>query len=670
MSIKFFNPGQKPKSTYLLLGNVSLADTIVGFSLIFGMSMENTISSNVLCIFQIGMLACPVMVSLFSVGLIAVDRYIYILHGLYYGRWFNTKRVRIGILCTWIISLTLGFLPATGWKNEELLYTRCYYVALFPGILVLLNSVLSIIPIIVVAVLYSIILFRALKNVKNLKAAKNDEKPKLETPKLRMYRGTVNENKVKTQFCRSSTSVSDISVHRSSSFHLSRTNQTPKSRIKISTKSKSIDDLTSDNANILHDYRDSKNNDGRTHESGHESNHQLYRVSGPATEFEYLEAYLDLLSTKSAARSTSGQLEALVRLSPEEKQKWLPLFDKKNMAYTKVVDNLADVLRDEEAQINRARHNSKRSGRAISFNAYYRHDEMNEYLESLAALYPGLVTVINAGLSYEGRQIKYVKISTTRFENLRKPVILIDAAVHAREWVTPPVALYIIHQLVEAVVDRRLTEGIDWIIIPMANPDGYEYTIDEDRMWRKTRSRSHPEADTCPGVDGNRNFDHHWGTREASKDPCSIIFEGPTAFSEPETRIIRDVALQNVDRAALYISLHSYGNMFLYAWGNNGSLPNNALALHLAGVRMAEAIDRLALDKADRYIVGNAAQVLYFTSGTSRDWTRAIGIPLTYTMELPGYEYDFIVPPEYVEQIVTETWAGIAAGAHFVLSIW
>lgn len=104
---------------------------------------------------------------------------------------------------------------------------------------------------------------------------------------------------------------------------------------------------------------------------------------------------------------------------------------------------------------------------------------MNEYLESLAALYPGLVTVINAGLSYEGRQIKYVKISTTRFENLRKPVILIDAAVHAREWVTPPVALYIIHQLVEAVVDRRLTEGIDWIIIPMANPDGYEYSIDE-----------------------------------------------------------------------------------------------------------------------------------------------------------------------------------------------
>lgn len=87
------------------------------------------------------------------------------------------------------------------------------------------------------------------------------------------------------------------------------------------------------------------------------------------------------------------------------------------------------------------------------------------------------MTVINAALSYEGRQIKYVRISTSRFEDLRKPVIIIDAGVHAREWVTAPVALYIIHQLVVDVVDNNLTERLDWVIIPMANPDGYEYSI-------------------------------------------------------------------------------------------------------------------------------------------------------------------------------------------------
>lgn len=105
--------------------------------------------------------------------------------------------------------------------------------------------------------------------------------------------------------------------------------------------------------------------------------------------------------------------------------------------------------------------------------------QINEYLDGLAEKHPDLVTVINAGLSYEGRQIKYVRISTTRFENLMKPVIIIDAAVHAREWVTPPVALYIINQLVADIEDNYLTTDIDWVIIPVANPDGYEYSFDE-----------------------------------------------------------------------------------------------------------------------------------------------------------------------------------------------
>lgn len=109
---------------------------------------------------------------------------------------------------------------------------------------------------------------------------------------------------------------------------------------------------------------------------------------------------------------------------------------------------------------------------------------MNDYLDELAEKYPDLVTVINAGLSYEGRQIKYVRISTTRFEDLRKPVIVMDAAVHAREWVTPPVAFYIINNLVVDIVDRKLTESLDWVIIPMANPDGYEYSFDEVSEFR------------------------------------------------------------------------------------------------------------------------------------------------------------------------------------------
>ncbi|XP_030029641.2 melanocortin receptor 4 isoform X3 [Manduca sexta] len=97
--------GQEPKSTYLLLGNVSLADTIVGFSIIFSKYLDNSNSSNIWCVIEVGMIVCHAKVSIFSVGLIAVDRYIYILHGLYYQRWFNITRVRIGILCIWAVLL-------------------------------------------------------------------------------------------------------------------------------------------------------------------------------------------------------------------------------------------------------------------------------------------------------------------------------------------------------------------------------------------------------------------------------------------------------------------------------------------------------------------------------------------------------------------------------------
>ena len=50
--------------------------------------------------------------------------------------------------------------------------------------------------------------------------------------------------------------------------------------------------------------------------------------------------------------------------------------------------------------------------------------------------------------------------------------------MHAGEWVTVPVALYVVHRLVEDLreEDRDLLENIDWIINPIVNPDGYEYS--------------------------------------------------------------------------------------------------------------------------------------------------------------------------------------------------
>lgn len=91
--------------------------------------------------------------------------------------------------------ITLSFLPATGWTSDEMLSLRCTYVAVFPGPLILLNSLLSIIPIVVVAILYSKILVTALKNVTNINAAEKSVTNSVSEPKLRVYRGNTNLKK-------------------------------------------------------------------------------------------------------------------------------------------------------------------------------------------------------------------------------------------------------------------------------------------------------------------------------------------------------------------------------------------------------------------------------------------------------------------------------------------
>ncbi|KAG7297837.1 hypothetical protein JYU34_018580 [Plutella xylostella] len=170
-------------------GNVSLADTIIGLTLIIDAAAHRVVATDAMCLFQIGMFVCPTMVSIFSVGFIAIDRYIYIIHGLYYQRWINTTRVRIGILIIWLVGLILGFMPATGWVNQELKGTQgphCAYISVFPGGLILINSILSTIPIAVVVVLYVKILIRALKNLTNINNAKKQVYVKSKD-RLRVY---------------------------------------------------------------------------------------------------------------------------------------------------------------------------------------------------------------------------------------------------------------------------------------------------------------------------------------------------------------------------------------------------------------------------------------------------------------------------------------------------
>lgn len=87
--------------------------------------------------------------------------------------------------------------------------------------------------------------------------------------------------------------------------------------------------------------------------------------------------------------------------------------------------------------------------------------QINSYLDYVGRSYANLVTVVDAANSFEGRPIKYLKISTTNIADPSKPVIFIAGEIHAREWIAPPIVTYAIYKLVENNTDPKLLDTFD-----------------------------------------------------------------------------------------------------------------------------------------------------------------------------------------------------------------
>ncbi|ELT95841.1 hypothetical protein CAPTEDRAFT_190756 [Capitella teleta] len=240
--------------------------------------------------------------------------------------------------------------------------------------------------------------------------------------------------------------------------------------------------------------------------------------------------------------------------------------------------------------------------------------------------------------------------------------IWIDAGIHAREWLAPATAMHLIHTFAVAIRrnDRQLLsmlDDYDWYFMPCINPDGYEYSRNHDRLWRKTRSRHHGNQE-CIGVDSNRNWDFHWMEIGASFDPCSSIYAGPYAFSEPETRAVRDFLLTYRSTLVAYISFHSYGQFLLHPWGYTSDLPEDHEKLMFVLDHVAAVIQSTT---GKQYTRGSSTNVLYEAAGGSDDWAKAVaGIPFSFTFELRDHGlHGFLVPEDEIEESGREMFAAL-----------
>ncbi|XP_026480022.1 carboxypeptidase B-like [Ctenocephalides felis] len=376
----------------------------------------------------------------------------------------------------------------------------------------------------------------------------------------------------------------------------------------------------------------------------------------------------DLQATNSiqeaALRSigNSGEFDfwgpSRVLVKPEQIAKFEGLLKTGGIDFQVFVDDVDELARKEIGANKVAL--SRTNGR-LSFTAYHRYEVILQFLDEVAAKHPNLAKVETIGTTTEGRPLRAIYLSSGG--NGTKPAIVMDAAIHAREWLAPTTVLYLIDQLVGSY--KNLLDKVDFVIVPVLNPDGYEYSHTTSRFWRKTRSPN-PGTD-CPGTDGNRNFDFHWMETGASSNPCSDTYAGSKPFSEPETSALRDILLKT--NVKLYLAMHTHGELFLYPWGYIAELPDNWEDLDDLGKRAAKALQAVS---GTKYEVGCSTIVLYAAAGASDDFAFAVGeSPYAYTVELPGGGSNgFNPPPERILPTCQETMAAFEVFAKHIADVY
>jgi len=307
--------------------------------------------------------------------------------------------------------------------------------------------------------------------------------------------------------------------------------------------------------------------------------------------------------------------------------------------------------------------------KAFDIAKYHSFDEINTFLNTVAQQYSTIASVFSIGKSHEGRDMKVIKIGVP---GSGKKSYWIDGGIHAREWITVTTATWIINNLTTLYASGdagtvSLLRSIDFYILPVLNPDGYEFTRSTNRMWRKTRSGP---VLGCYGVDANRNFDDHWDEEGASDNPCSEEYAGKKPFTEIEIVNMKNWILANKASLGAYINLHSYSEdwLLLYAYKKGAYPPDYTEHKNAAdqGARALQAVH------GTKYTVGSPPDILYAASGGTYDWVRdAAGVKWAYALELrPGENNPngFILPASEIIPTGEETWAGLKSIAMTMLS--
>jgi carboxypeptidase T len=125
-----------------------------------------------------------------------------------------------------------------------------------------------------------------------------------------------------------------------------------------------------------------------------------------------------------------------------------------------------------------------------------------------------------------------------------------------------------------------------------------------------------------------------WGTlnvNTSSHVPSDETYVGPHAFSEPETRAVRDLIAYELFRGV--ITYHSFSQLILYPWGYTAQPMVDPDDQDLM-VTLAHEMQKLIHDVHNHTYTPLQSSQLYPTAGDTTDWTYGIYQIPSFTIEL------------------------------------